>query len=178
MYRVMVMALVVLTPVTKLADVPNKLRVENVMKRVWCDSCNKYHEQGSCVHVTNTTLLLYHGFDDMAAYWMKNYGGGELESGIIEKLEKAELKYAYTNKGDVKFLEWACRNRLAAGVFIMQARHCVLLVDLTKTHAVLLDNNSVDKYKYVTRESFLTDWRNSRGFAWTLVYPPPPPWPK
>ncbi len=91
-------------------------------------------------------------------------------------MEEAGLRYAYTKDADVAFLEWATRNRLGVGIFYFP-RHAINLVDLNEHEAVLLDNNRPNEYIRVPREEFIRAWRGYGGFAWTVVYGPPPPYP-
>lgn len=154
--------------VAKLADVPVEMRQEN-----WAP-----YGEGSCVHASVVTMLRWHGMDELAAWWRDTYHSGETATGLLDKLDQAGLKYAYTDTGDVAFLEWASRNRLVVGLPYTPA-HFMNLVDLTSTKAVLLDNNSTDKYIYIDRDVFLNAWKNRySGFAFVLVYPPQPPWPE
>jgi hypothetical protein len=88
----------------------------------------------------------------------------------------AGLRYAYTASGNVEFLEWATRNRYAAGIFYYP-KHAVNLVELNEDHAVLLDNNRVGNYIYVPRDEFIEKWLGYGGFAWTIIYSAPPPRP-
>jgi hypothetical protein len=93
-------------------------------------------------------------------------------------MEAAGLRYAYNDSGDIEFIEWATRNRMASGIYY-KPYHAICIVDLTKTHAVLLDNNRPEEYEYVPRNEFVNRWRNEYGgFAWTVVYQPPPGEPK
>lgn len=185
--KALVLALVLLVPsvvfgqylLSDLADVPPSLRQENWMGQRWCNECNTYHpKMGSCVHASIMTLLSYHGLDDWAFWWKINYGGGETASSIIEIMNGTGLPFTYTEHGEVAFLEYATRNRLGCIIWYFPA-HCVTLVDLTPTHAILIDNNSPGDYIPVPRVEFLDRWQNQYGgFALTLVLPPPPPAPR
>lgn len=154
--------------IESLADVPHELRKANYAP----------YGEGSCVHASTVTLLRWQGQEKMAQWWTDTYNSGEYSTRLIKRMSEAGLKFAYTEKGDIKFLEWATRNRLGAGIFYKPA-HAINIVDLTETHAVLLDNNQIGKYEYVSRAEFDNLWRNSYGgFAWTVVYGPAPPWPE
>lgn len=152
--------------IESLADVPPALRQPN-----WAP-----YGFGSCVHASTITLLRWQGQFELADWWKENYNSGEYSDRLIKRMEDAGLKYAYTQDGDVEFLEWACRNRLAAGIFYFP-RHAVNLVDLNDQYAVLLDSNRPSQYLYIPREEFIREWRGYGGFAWTVVYGAPPPWP-
>jgi hypothetical protein len=51
------------------------------------------------------------------------------------------------------------------------------LVYLDSKRAGILDNNSVDKIKWLSREAFIADWQKSGGWAFAPVYSPTPPLP-
>jgi len=40
-----------------------------------------------------------------------------------------------------------------------------------------LDNNDINKITWVPRDTFVTEWQNSNGWAVTPVYTPAPPLP-
>jgi hypothetical protein len=138
---------------------------------------------GSCVHASNVTLLRWQGQHELADWWRREYSGGEYADRLTKRLESAGLRYAYTREGDAAFLEWCCRTRRGAGVFYKPA-HSINLVGLDDQYAYLLDNNATHyperhgHYERVRRDVFLGNWRSRYGgFAWTLVYNPPPPIP-
>lgn len=149
-----------------LADVPPQLRQPNYSP----------YGQGSCVHASTITILRWLGQFEVAAWWKANYHSGEYADRLIERLDAAGLKYAYEDDGDIRFLEWCARNRVVAGIFYFP-RHAVNIVDFNETHAVLLDNNRPGDYIYIPRNEFIRNWRAYGGFAWTLVYDTPPPYP-
>jgi hypothetical protein len=167
-----------------LLDVPPALRTPNytLADYPWLEPGD---HPGSCVHASTITLLNMHNMEELADWWRNTYHSGDYnssEGGIQRKLIDAGVKFAFTETGDADFLEWACRNRLGAVIFFKPA-HCVNLVDFNETHAVILDNNSPEEFEMYPREEFLRRWRaaytdgGGTGFALTLVYPPPPPWP-
>jgi hypothetical protein len=153
--------------VESLADIPPQLRTPNYAP----------YGQGSCVHASTVTLLEWQGQHELAKWWKANYNSGEYANRLINRMEAAGLRYAYTKSGSVEFLEWASRNRMGAGIFYYP-RHAVNLVDLNEKEAVLLDNNRVDNYIRVPREEFIENWLGWGGFAWTVCYSPPPAWPE
>ena len=152
--------------VGSLADVPPMLRQEN-----W-DPLG----YGSCVHASTITILRSQGQTQLADWWRATYYSGEYGWRLIERLNNAGIRYAYTDKGDVEFLEWACRNRMGLGIFYFP-RHAVNLVELNEREAVLIDNNRPNSYIRIPREQFIRNWKAYGGFAWTVVYQPPPPTP-
>lgn len=145
-------------------DLPETMRTKN-------------YNGGSCVHASTINLLKWQGLPELAEWWRENHGGGEYSGRLNSKMEKAGLKFAYTTSGDMAFLEWTIRTRRGAGIGYFP-RHAINLVDLTETEATLLDNNRTGKYLKVPRAEFERNWKNKYGgWAWTVVYQPPPPLP-
>jgi hypothetical protein len=144
-------------------DIPPALRTQN-----WGG--------GSCVHASTVHLLHWQGQHELAEWWRKTYSGGEYSTRLHERLDHARLRYAYTTSGDAAFLEWALRTRRGAGITYFP-NHAVNLVHLDGERAGLLDNNRIGQIVWIEREEFLRQWKNYGGWAWTLVYDPPPPVP-
>jgi hypothetical protein len=134
--------------------------------------------EGSCVHASMISLFRWQGREDLATKWRATYENGEWYDELAAKFDKEGIRYAYTfGKKDVKFLEWACNTRRGCGVTVRGGAHMVTLVYLDNKQAGILDNNSVDKIKWMPRQTFLSEWYNSRSWAVTPVYTPPPPLP-
>jgi hypothetical protein len=144
-------------------DLPQTMRTKN-------------YSGGSCVHASTINLLIWQGLPELAQWWRDNHGGGEYSDRLNAKMDKAGLKFAYTTRGDMGFLEWTIRTRRGAGIGYFP-RHAINLVDLTETEATLLDNNRTGVYIKVPRAEFERKWRGWGGWAWTVVYQPPPPLP-
>lgn len=157
--------------VEALADIPTTMRKEN-----WRGG-TMY--EGSCVHATMATMLDYHGLHEMARWWERAYGGGEYYSRLVEKLEGANLRWAATFEGDTDFLRYCARNRLPVSVAVVVpgGGHAITMLDFNDTYVVLLDNRSVQEYRYMETKAFLRWWKGSGGIALALIYSPPPPWP-
>jgi len=136
---------------------------------------------GSCVHASVITLLQWQGNFQMATWWRSNFEGGEEWGPLVDKLNASGVRWAGTCNAPVQFLEWACANRLGAVIEYSQnqmARHALVIVDLTPTHAILLDNNNPRYFRQVSRDRFLQIWQGqSFACAFTLVNSPPPPFP-
>lgn len=144
---------------------------------------------GSCVHASNVNILIHQGQFEMADWWRKTYSGGEYDSRLVDRLEKAGLRYAFAHGGKdadrngrddgEEFLEWCIRTRRGAGIFYKTA-HSINLVDIRNGEAKLLDNNAVNypeqkgKYETVPLAEFYRKWHGYGGFGWTLVYDPAP----
>ena len=134
--------------------------------------------EGSCVHASMTMLFNWQGRPDLAQRWRETYENGEWPDGLAEKFDREGVRYAYTvDQNDVSFLEWACNTRRGCGVTVRGAAHMVVLAHLDDQWAGILDNNHIDKIKWVPRETFLNEWFNSHSWAVTPVYSPPPPRP-
>ena len=144
---------------------------------------------GSCVHASNVNLLIFQSQFEMAEWWRKTYSGGEYDSRLIQRLEKAGLRYAYAHGGKdadrngqddgEEFMQWCIRTRRGAGIFY-KPNHSINLVGLDEQYAYLLDNNATNypeqqgHYERVPLADFYRRWHGYGGFAWTLVYDPAP----
>jgi len=152
-----------------LVNIPMALRQEN-----WIGS----QREGSCVHATMISLMRWQGRIHLANKWRRMYANGEWPTGLAFKFDREGVRYAYTDKGDVKFLEWASRTRRGCGITVMGGAHMVALVHLDDKWACLLDNNSISKYKWVPRETMIAEWKASHGWAVTPIYTPAAPKPQ
>ena len=146
-------------------NLPLVLRQQN-----WADG-------GSCTWATMVSLLRWQGRYRSADWVRQHYSGGTWVDSLAEGLDVANVRYAYVANGDVKFLEWACQTRRGCGIAIRGGKHMVALVYLDSKWAALLDNNSVEEYIWVPRETLLAEWRASHGWAITPVYDPAAPLP-
>ena len=134
--------------------------------------------QGSCVHATMISLLRWQGRYRTAESWRRNQGDGEHPEDLAAKFDQANVRYAYVTNGDVRFLEWACRTRRGCGITIMGGAHMVALVHLDDKWAAILDNNNVEKFIWVPRETLIAEWKASYGWAVTPIYAPAAPLPQ
>ena len=90
----------------------------------------------------------------------------------------AGIRYAYVTNGDVRFLEWACRTRRGCGITVLGGAHMVALVHLDDKWAAILDNNNVERFIWVPRETLIAEWKASYGWAVTPIYTPTAPLPQ
>ena len=127
---------------------------------------------GSCVHASMVALMRWQNRHALAWYWRKTYSGGESANGLHQKMDEEGVRYAYTVKGDAKFLEWACRTRRGCAVTCMGGRHMVALVHFDDKHAAIIDNNHINRIQWMSRERFLSEWHNSNGWAVAVIYAP------
>jgi hypothetical protein len=133
--------------------------------------------QGSCTWATMVSLLRWQGRYKTADWVRQNCGDGEWPDDMAQRMDQANIRYAYVANGDVKFLEWACRTRRGCGITIMGGGHMVALVHLDAHWAALLDDNAVENYIWVPRETLIAEWKASNGWAVTPVYTPAAPLP-
>jgi len=152
-----------------LVNIPMELRQEN-----WIGS----QREGSCVHATMISLMRWQGRPYLANKWRRMYANGEWPDGLASKFDREGVRYAYTDKGDVKFLEWACRTRRGCGITVLGGAHMVALVHLDDKWACILDNNSIQVYKWIPRETLLAEWKASYGWSATVLYAPAAPKPQ
>ncbi len=152
-----------------LVNVPMAMRQKN-----WIGN----QREGSCVPATMISLARWQGRPALADKLRRTYGNGEWPKSLASKFDRDNIRYAYTVKGDVKFLEWAIRTRRGCGITVMGGAHMVALVHLDDKWACLLDNNSISKYKWISRESMIAEWQASHGWAVTVVYTPAAPRPR
>ena len=133
--------------------------------------------EGSCVHATMISLFWWQHRDNLATRWSTKYDSGESPQGLASKFDKEGVRYAYTVGGDVAFLEWACKTRRGCGITVMGGLHMVALVHLDDKWACILDNNNVAQYKWIPRESLISEWKNSNGWSVAILYTPTAPLP-
>lgn len=134
--------------------------------------------EGSCVWASTITLLRWQGRYATAEKIRRKYGNGEWPDDWMAKMEAEGLRYSLVTNGDVSFLETACHTRRGAAVTIMGGKHMVNLVHLDDKWACLLDNNDPGSYHWVSRASFLAEWKASYGWALTPIYTPAAPLPQ
>ena len=134
--------------------------------------------EGSCVHASMISLFRWQGRYATADYWRRTYGNGEWAAGLADKMERENVRFAYTvGRNEVGFLEWACSTRRGCGVTVLGGRHMVCLVHFDQQWAGILDNNDPRQITWVPRRTFLAEWFNSNSWAVTPVYAPAPPLP-
>jgi hypothetical protein len=134
---------------------------------------------GSCVHLSWCHILHWQGLNEMAVWWHTNYHHGESLGGIRRKADAAGIRYCDTDRGDVAFVDWACRTGRGAIVFDAW-RHCRTLVGLDpagtpNASAWIMDNNGPrEKIIRYGRDEWIQRWRALGGYAATPLYDPTP----
>jgi len=96
---------------------------------------------------------------------------------MARSLNAAGIRYAYVTNGDVGFLEWAIQSGRGCGITVNGGSHMIALVHLDDKWAAVLDNNGVEEYIWIPRETLLAEWQASYGWAITPVYSACPPLP-
>ena len=134
--------------------------------------------QGSCVHATMISLFRWQYRLKTADHWRQTYGDGEQPEDLAAKFNEEGIRYAYVTNGDVRFLEWACSTRRGCGITVMGGAHMVALVYLDDKWAAILDNNNVENFIWVPRETLIAEWKASYGWAGTPIYTPAAPLPQ
>lgn len=131
--------------------------------------------QGSCVWATLTSLLRWQGRYHTADYLKQRYGDGEWAERFAERLNAEGIRFAQTTDGDMAFIDLACKTRRGCGAVIMGGRHMIAIVHASETEIGILDPNDVNRIHYVPRDSFETEFKNSGGWAFAVLYTPAPP---
>ena len=138
---------------------------------------SNYSSGGSCVHASLITLLRWQGKERLAKDWRRDFRGGEFARSVAVKLDSRGIRYAYTTKGDVRFLEWACRTKRGCGITVNGGAHMITLVHLDAKWAAVLDNNSTSRFIWIPRDELVAEWKRSYGWAVTPMYSPLAPLP-
>ena len=152
------------TKAPKYFDLSNQLRQPN-------------YAGGSCVYASLVTVLRWQHQFGLADQVRSGYSGACSEGSLIRACENLNIKYAYTVRGDPKFLDWCDRTNRGAVIFYFD-NHSVTFACYTNGLASLIDNNDPDRKILIPKEQFLKDWKKYGGFALTAVYSPSPPKPR
>jgi hypothetical protein len=107
-----------------------------------------------------------------------SYSGGEYSSRLRSRLDAHQIKYAFTEAGNLALLDFAHDTRRGALLWWKPSHCCTFCgwVEVDgKTYAVILDNNRVDQYELTERSQFHRLWAGYGGFALTVLGDPPAP---
>lgn len=153
-------------------NLPVALRQTN-----WADS----RGSGSCVIASSCSMVQWQNNPAAAKFMRENFAGGQTETSIRQKLDSMRLRYAYTNRANEAFLQWASDTRRGAIIWYYPS-HCVTFCGFERSEtvagrevAVILDNNRVRNFIRIPRAEFLEKWRGYGGFALTVLGSPVPP---
>ncbi len=139
--------------------------------------------EGSCVYASLTTVARWcHRFD--IANWLSDptqNGGGEYGSRLRQRLDAVDVKYTYTDRASVAFLDWCDESRRGCIVWWKPAHCCTFAgwVSMNgKKYAAIIDNNHPNVYELTEASVFVQEWIRYGGFGLTLLYDPasPLPW--
>lgn len=132
---------------------------------------------GSCVHASTVMELRWQGQFELANLWRRKYSGGESSSGLRGKLDREGVPYSFTGRGDDSFLQYCSDRRLGAVIFYYPS-HSICFCGFStrdgQSFALLLDNNRIDQFIEVPRDTFVDHWRGYGGFALATLFEPPP----
>ncbi len=128
----------------------------------------------SCAHASLIVVLRMQGHYRMARWWRQTYYGGEQSWQLAERVERAGLRFAYTNTGNERFLDWCAETRRCAVIWYY-TRHAVTFAGYRNGQAVIIDNRWPERDVLIPKDVFVQNWKNFGGFALTVVYTPPPP---
>ena len=147
-----------------ICDLPTSLRQHN-------------YKGGSCYHASIENVLIGQGEYQTAMDYREKHAYGASTEDIANCLNQHGIKFAYTNDGDIAFLEKALNSRRMIAL-PYKPGHAINLLGLTPQYAVMLDNNHPQEYEYVPRAEFESNWKHRYGgSAITCVGTPLPPVP-
>lgn len=156
------------------ANVPVALRQRN-----WPSRQRESYGQGSCVHASLVTHMRWLNEYELGESWRSKFSGGEYDNRVRERLDLNDVDYAYTNKTDPRFLDWASVTRRGAIVW-WKPNHCCFFAGFVSNppgkpqgeYAVIIDNNSPSVLEYTPREQFIRLWAGYGGFALSILESP------
>jgi hypothetical protein len=131
---------------------------------------------GSCLHAAWEDALLWQHQERVASHWRHNHGGPARVEDIARLADLLGLDYAYTDSGNVAFLEWCSRTRRGAAIHWIRGTHAILFCGFEGDQAILIGTND-PAITRMPRESFLKEWVAAGGCAITPLYSPTPPHP-
>lgn len=153
---------------------------------------HNWGQEGSCAWASLVNLLHWQGRHAQAEYVRTHYSEGAGPDELYPAMDRLGLPYATVPghgyvRGDEAFLDWCCRTRRGACVPVLpywcahhqayHAAHMINLVGLDNQFAYTLDNNGPLDIQRRPRAEFLAEWKQSGGWAFTIVGTPNPPKP-
>jgi len=132
--------------------------------------------QGSCVHASLTSHLRWLNQYEVGERWRATYSDGEYDSRLRNRLDAANIDYAFTLKADPRFLDWASETRRGAILWWKPSHCCTFMGWVTKPdgkqYAAILDNNYPGRFELTPREQFIRLWAGYGGFALSVLGEP------
>ena len=155
-----------------IANVPAKLRQTN-----WEDK----NGSGSCVIASSISVFRWHNMDELAAYFRKAYAGGQTANSVKSIWARHKIPFRVEEDGNPEFLDWCSDTRRPAIIWFFPS-HCVTFVGFSRGAdgrevAWLLDNNRVQQFIPIEKNTFIRAWRGYGGFAMASMTEPAPPLP-
>lgn len=153
------------------ANPPVQMRQHN-----WTRTNERGQEEGSCVFASLITHVRWLNRPKLAEYIRANFGGGEYDSRLRDKLDALGVYYDYTVRADPRFLDWASQTRRGS-ILWWKPYHCCTFLGWARgndgrQYAVICDNNHPTQLEFVERSSFARLWAGYGGFALTLTDDP------
>jgi len=131
--------------------------------------------QGSCVHASLTSHLRWLNQYEIGERWRSTYSDGEYDSRLRDRLDAANIDYAFTLKADPRFLDWASETRRGAILWWKPSHCCTFMGWVVKDgqqFAAILDNNYPGKFELTPRAQFVRLWAGYGGFALSVLQDP------
>lgn len=157
-------------PVPEIEQPPANLPRE-LHQRNWTGTLR----QGSCVHASLTSHLRWLNQYEVGERWRRTYGDGEYETRLRNRLDAAGIDYAFTNKADPRFLDWASETRRGAICWWKPSHCCTFMGWVNRPdgqYAAILDNNYPGRFELTKREQFVRLWAGYGGFALSVIGEP------
>lgn len=156
------------------AEVPAANLPESLREWNWTDA----QRSGSCVHASLVYHLRWQNQLQTADWWRRTHAGGETAQSIRQHLDRAGLRYEYTEAADPAFLIEATRNRRGAIIWYYDL-HCVHFCGFTndrgRLEAIICDNNRVERFIRIPAGEFCNNWAGYGGFALSVTGEPVSP---
>jgi hypothetical protein len=165
-------------------DLPPEMRQDNYTYK------DSPRAPGSCLWAACIDLLVWQGNETEAAWWRANcYGGARIPAdstipSVVTKAHKRGLRIAWTDTGDVAFLDWCSTSRRGAAItwhvpcrfgHYHAGNHAVTFVGFVAGDAMWIDNRHTEKYERMPRDEFVVNWQRCGGAALTFLDGTPAP---
>lgn len=165
-------------------ELPREYWVKNYGR--YCEEHKEYHGDGSCVHASLRMLLNWQGQTEIADNWLKTYPGGGEDLDSIKKKCDPYIRYAVGK--DYEWVKKACATHRGCIIGMSVEKdflffdwtigyHCVVVAYADDHQVALIDPNTSEKPRWVSKEWFMKVWNKGGHWALTPVYTPSPPIP-
>jgi hypothetical protein len=165
-------------------DLPPEMRQDNYTYK------DSPRAPGSCLWAACIDLLVWQGNETEAAWWRANcYGGARIPAdsaapSAVAVAHKRGLHVAWTDTGDVAFLDWCSTSRRGAAItwhvpcrlgHYHAGNHAVTFIGFVAGDALWIDNRDPEKYRHMPRDEFVVNWQRCGGAALTFLDGTPAP---